>query len=76
MKSLFLMELLKFSRVEAAGDAPRTSMRRFDPVIAGVAWNKHAVGVKCVCRVLPGLVNIQTAIETCHGNSGFTHSKW
>jgi hypothetical protein len=41
-------------------------MRRFDPVIAGVAWNKHAVGVKCVCRVLPGLVNIQKAIENGH----------
>ena len=25
---------------------------------------------------LPGLVNIHKAIENCHGNSGFTHSKW
>jgi len=24
----------------------------------------------------PGLVNIHKAIENCHGNSGFTHSKW
>ena len=56
------------------GDGPGDFPRDFkDPV----PWSYHIPTLGMVdTTILPGLVNIQKAVENGHRNSGFSHQKW